>query len=217
MEQSYNILLVDDHQIILDGVKSILSAQSKYVVAASATNGYEALSLIEKKTTKFDIVISDISMDKMDGLELCKNIKNLHPETRVIIFSMYNNVEYVKKALACEADGYLLKNTGQEELIKALDTLIDKGACFTQEIVPLLFKEVKEKHTLIPKVKLTQRETEVLELILKEFTSKEIADKLFISKQTVDTHRINLLEKTGSRSVVGLMKYAISNNIISLS
>mgnify|MGYP001252712099 CR=1 FL=1 len=217
MDEKYNLLLVDDHQIILDGVKSILAFQSKYVVKSTALNGQDALSLIENDTNGFDIVISDISMEKMDGLELCKHIKHINSNVKVIMFSMYNDVQHVKQALECEADGYLLKNTGQEELIKALDTLIDKGTYFTQEIIPLLYKEIKEKKPIIPEVKLTQREIEVLELITKEFTSREIAEKLFISKQTVDTHRINLIDKTGSRSVVGLMKYAISNNIISLN
>lgn len=216
MEQ-FNILLVDDHQIILDGVKSILSLQSKFQVKATALDGQKALEILANSDTQFQIVITDISMNKMDGLELCRQIKQNHPGIRVIIFSMYQNIDYVKKALVCEADGYLLKNTGQEELLNALETLIDKGTYFTQEIVPLLFKEITVKQPMIPEVKLTPRELEVLQLILKEMTSKEIAEKLFISKQTVDSHRISLMEKTGSRSVIGLMKYAIKHNLANLS
>lgn len=216
MKEKYNILLVDDHQIILDGVKSILSSQSKYSVKSTALNGQEALLFIEKEPDGYDIVISDISMNMVNGFELCKIIKQNHPEITVVMFSMYNDVQHVKKALECEADGYILKNTGQTEFINALDTLIDKGTYFTQEIVPLLFKEIRMKRPNIPNVKLTQRETEVLSLILEELTSKEIAEKLFISKQTVDTHRMSLMEKTGSRSVIGLIKFAISNNLVSL-
>lgn len=217
MDEIYNILLVDDHQIILDGVKSILAFQHKYHVKSTAQNGDDALKLIENEPTGYHIVISDISMENMNGLELCHKIKQQYRGIKVIMFSMYNDVEHVKKALECEADGYILKNTGQAELIKALDTLVDKGTYFTQEIIPLLCKEIKEKQSIIPPVKLTQREIEVLKLIIKELTSKEIAEKLFISKQTVDSHRISLLEKTESRSVVGLMKYAICNNIVSLN
>lgn len=213
MDEKYNILLVDDHQIILDGVKSILSFQAKYVVKATALNGADALDIINQQPDGFDIVISDISMEKMNGLELCKNIKQLYPAIKVIMFSMHNDVEHVKKALEYETDGYLLKNTGQDDFINALNTLMDKGNYFTQEIVPLLYKEIKEKRPLIPAVKLTQRELDVLRLILKENTSKEIAEKLFISKQTVDSHRISLMEKTGSHSVIGLIKYAINNDL----
>ena len=216
MEETYNILLVDDHQIILDGVNSILASQSKYFIKSTATNGNDALLLVEKNPHAYDIVISDISMEKMNGLELCRILKQSHPEIKVMMFSMYNDVEHVKKALECEVDGYLLKNTRQQEFIKALDTLIDKGSYFTQEIIPLLFKEIKEKKPNSTSVKLTLRETEILQLILKELTSKEIAEKLFISKQTVDTHRISLMEKTASRSVIGLMKFAITNNLVSL-
>lgn len=216
MKEKYNILLVDDHQIILDGVKSILSTQSKYSIKSTALNGQEALLFIEREPNGYDIIISDILMNKVNGFELCKIIKQNHPEITVVMFSMYNDVQHVKKALECEADGYILKNTGQKEFINALDTLIDKGTYFTQEIVPLLFKEIRMKRPYIPNVKLTQRETEILSLILEELTSKEIAEKLFISKQTVDTHRMSLMEKTGSRSVIGLMKFAISNNLVSL-
>lgn len=216
MEEAIRILLVDDHQIVLDGIRSMLTNHPEFQIVGTALSGEEAWAAISAAKGKFDVVITDISMPGMCGTDLCRRIKSFDCSIKVLILSMHNEVDFVKEALACEADGYILKNSGRAELVLALETLMAKGSFFSHEIVPLLYREVKGERQSLVCAKLTQRETEVLQLILKEHTSKEIAEKLFISKQTVDSHRMSIMEKTGSKSVVGLIKYAISFNLLSI-
>ena len=148
-------------------------------------------------------------MPLMSGIELCKIIKEQFPHIKVLILSMHNSITIVKDALNAEADGYMLKNTGQDEFIKAIERVLGDGTYFSQDILPIILNlfQKEKKETL--KNALSQREKEVLELIVQEYTSKEIAEKLFISKQTVDTHRIKIMQKTECKTRLGLSKYAI--------
>jgi DNA-binding NarL/FixJ family response regulator len=217
IESNINVLIVDDHQIVIDGIISMLSTNKRFVVKNFAHTAEEAWALISVNSHDYDLVITDISLAGKTGIRLCREVKNLDHRIKVLILTMHNDVACVKEALACEADGYLLKNNGRDDFLRALDSLIDRGSCFSHEIVPLLYQEVNQSRLKQPEVKLTHREQEVLELILRELTSREIAEKLFISKQTVDSHRISLMEKTGSKSVVGLIKYALRNHLIDIN
>ncbi|NCB67707.1 MAG: response regulator transcription factor [Bacteroidia bacterium] len=217
IESSINVLIVDDHQIVIDGIISMLSTNKRFVVKNFAHTAEEAWALISVNSHDYDLVITDISLAGKTGIRLCREVKNLDHRIKVLILTMHNDVACVKEALACEADGYLLKNNGRDDFLRALDSLIERGSCFSHEIVPLLYQEVNQSRLKQPDVKLTHREQEVLELILLELTSREIAEKLFISKQTVDSHRISLMEKTGSKSVVGLIKYALRNHLIDIN
>jgi DNA-binding NarL/FixJ family response regulator len=214
MEQNINILVVDDHQIVIDGIISMLRSNERFYIKNFAHNAEDALKIISADPAGFDVVITDISLSCMNGIILCKKIKELDHRIKVLILTMHNDIAYVKDALACEADGYLLKNNGRNEFIKALDALIDKGSYFSHEIVPLLYQEVSQSKKPHDCVKLTPREQEVLKLILAENSSREIAEKLYISKQTVDSHRLSLMQKTESKSVVGLIKYALLHHLI---
>ena len=210
--ESVNILLVDDHQLVIDGLRSLLSTEKQYVITAEANDGAAALDIIKNTPGHFNLVISDISMPLMDGVALCSRIKQQFPEIKVLILSMYNNITAVKEAVAAEADGYILKNTGKEELLKAIHRITDGGTYFSQDILPILYNQYnKERKQVADTAILTQREREILTLILKEKTSEEIAQHLFISKKTVDNHRANILEKTNCKSTIGLVKYAIKN------
>lgn len=217
IESNINVLIVDDHQIVIDGIISMLSTNKRFVVKNFAHTAEEAWALISVNSHDYDLVITDISLAGKTGIRLCREVKNLDHRIKVLILTMHNDVACVKEALACEADGYLLKNNGRDDFLRALDNLIERGSCFSHEIVPLLYQEVNQSRLKQPDVKLTHREQEVLELILLELTSREIAEKLFISKQTVDSHRISLMEKTGSKSVVGLIKYALRNHLIDIN
>lgn len=217
IESNINVLIVDDHQIVIDGIISMLSTNKRFVVKNFAHTAEEAWALISVNSHDYDLVITDISLAGKTGIRLCREVKNLDHRIKVLILTMHNDVACVKEALACEADGYLLKNNGRDDFLRALDSLIERGSCFSHEIVPLLYQEVNQSRLKQPDVKLTHREQEVLELILRELTSREIAEKLFISKQTVDSHRISLMEKTGSKSVVGLIKYALRNHFIDIN
>jgi len=211
MDDFINLLIADDHQLVIDGIKSMLEKHSRYRIVKEALNGNDAWGFISKSTENIQIVISDISMPGITGIELCKKIKSFNSSIKVMILSMHDNIKVIKEAIMCEADGYMLKNIGKNEFINGLDALVENGSYFSHQIVPLLYQDTKKFSANNQKIQLSKREIEVLQLIVKEYTSKEIAEKLFISKQTVDTHRLNIMEKTSSKSVVGLIKFAIQN------
>lgn len=213
IEKIYNVLLVDDHQLVLDGIKSMIEGDKRFVIVGTAVNGQNALNIIKNLPTTIDIVISDISMPIMNGIELCKHIKNEFNSILVMILSMHNSVSIVKEAITVDADGYMLKSVGQDEFLYGLNRLVENGSFYSQDIMPIISNQFLGNSNESITVQLSPREKEILNLITQELTSKEIADKLFISKQTVDTHRINIMQKTNSKSVVGLIKYAMLNGI----
>lgn len=212
-KESINILIVDDHQLVIDGLKSMLQINKQFVVKNQALNGVQALEILESQQHDYDFLLTDVSMPLMSGIELCKIVKERFPHIKVLVLSMHNNISIIKDALNAEADGYILKNTGQEELIQAIERILENGTYFSQEILPIILKLYGKEKKSDSKHKLSEREREVLSLIIKEYTSKEIAEQLFISKQTVDTHRINIMQKTGCKTLVGLIKYALLTNI----
>jgi len=214
IDNKINILLVDDHQLVLDGLKNMLSDDPKYIVSGEAINGQQAIDLIMAEPEKFQLVITDITMPLMSGIDMCKIIKTQYPNIKVLILSMHNSITLVKDAISAEADGYMLKNTGQEEFLIGIDRIINDSAYFSNEILPIIMNQFHREHLPQSKTTLTPREKEILQLIVQEFTSKEIADKLNISKQTVDSHRINIMQKTDCKTLVGLMKYAIQSGYI---
>lgn len=212
-KESINILIVDDHQLVIDGLKSMLQINTQFVVKNQALNGVQALEILESQQNDYHFLLTDVSMPLMSGIELCKIVKERFPHIKVLVLSMHNNISIIKDALNAEADGYILKNTGQEELIHAIERILENGTYFSQEILPIILKLYGKEKKSDSKHTLSEREREVLSLIIKEYTSKEIAEQLFISKQTVDTHRINIMQKTGCKTLVGLIKYAILTNI----
>ena len=214
MEQiQQKILIVDDHQMFIDGLKSLLRKQETFVVVAEALNGQEALDIIEKQP--IDIVISDISMPIMSGIELTRIIKDKYPNIKIIIVSMHNDHSVVSEIIMAEAEGYILKNTGKKELFDALNKVANHGTYYSNEVLSVMMQTIKiEKKTTEEIHPLSEREIEILKLIVEEYSSEQIAEKLFISKRTVDTHRINILTKTNSKTLVGLIKYAVRMNII---
>ena len=213
-QKKTNILIADDHQLVIDGIKSMLVAETQYVFKNEANNGQQALEIIKVNPFDFQLLITDVSMPLLGGIELCKIIKTEYPHIKVLILSMHNSVSVIKDALAAEADGYMLKNTGQSELIHGIDRIIGNGTYFSQDILPIILNQFQKEKTILAKPILTQREKEVLELIVQEFTSKEIAEKLFISKQTIDSHRINIMQKTDCQNLVGLIKFAIHSGLV---
>ena len=210
-----NILLVDDHRIMLDGIESMLQ-HTDYQIVALCGNGEEAWQWLDHNPGVVHIVITDISMPVMNGIDLCKKIKGNYPGIYVLMLSMYNSAAAIDEVLNAEADGFILKNASKTEFISALLKIQNGGTYFSQEIIPFLYKQiVAERKKDSALAVLTEREKEILVLIAQEDTSDEIASKLFISKKTVDNHRTNMLQKTGSKSTIGLVKFAIRNGIIS--
>lgn len=214
LENKVNILLVDDHQLVLDGLKSMLEGHSYLRVLDTALTGEKAWSLIQANPQAYQLVVADISMPGISGIDLCQRIKEQYSHVRVLILSMHHEASYIRAAIACEADGYMLKNGGQREFIKGLETIMDTGCYYAYDILPIIRAGSLHGQHLDNLQDLTPREMDVLKLILQEYTSKEIAAKLFISKQTVDSHRIRIMEKTASKSVVGLIKFAVRHRLI---
>jgi DNA-binding NarL/FixJ family response regulator len=209
-----NVLLVDDHRIMLDGIESMLQGTA-YNILALCANGEEAWDWLTKNESLVKIVITDISMPIMNGIELCKKIKSNFPAINVLMLSMYNSTTAINEVLNAEADGFILKNASKTEFKEALHKIEHGGTYFSQEIIPFLYKQIieeKQKDTAL--AVLTQREIEILALLAQENTSDEIAMKLSISKKTVDNHRTNMLQKTNSKSTIGLVKFAIRNGIV---
>ncbi|MBL7711398.1 MAG: response regulator transcription factor [Chitinophagaceae bacterium] len=214
LQTPVSLLIADDHQMIIDGIKSMLSGERHFVVNGEANNGEDAWSRIAADPGRCQVLLTDISMPLMSGTELCRKVKEQYPHIKVLFLSMYNSTAVVKEAVLAEADGYILKNTGKDELLSALHRISQDGTYFSQEIVPLLYRQYhKEQQQSAETAQLSAREKEVLALIVKECTSEEIAQKLFISKKTVDTHRAHLLEKSKARSTVGLVRFAIKNGL----
>ncbi|MBS1627941.1 MAG: response regulator transcription factor [Bacteroidetes bacterium] len=210
-----NILIADDHQLVIDGIISTLASEKQYAIISQANNGQVALNEIAANPNKFDLIITDISMPLMSGIDLCKIIKEEYPQIKVLILSMYNSQTVVKEAITAEADGYILKHAGKEELLMALHRIINNGTYFSQDILPIIYNQYKrEKEQEKILALLSTRETQILSLIVKEYTSEEIGQQLFISKKTVDNHRTHILEKTGCKTTIGLVKYAIKNGIM---
>lgn len=212
MNDTTNIIIADDHQIVIDGMKSMLQNQDNYEIIAEASNGQEAIDMINAKPQAVDVLITDISMPLLTGIELCRMVKSKHAHIKVIVLSMYSSPAMVKESLAAEADAYVLKNSGKDELLSALYKVCNDGTYYSDEIIPLIYSQIeKEKEIKENTQVLSERERDVLQLILKENTSEEIAKKLHISKKTVDNHRSNILQKTNSKSTIGLVKYALKN------
>lgn len=213
--EKIKLLIVDDHQMIIDGIKSLLRKQKQFEFISEANSGEQALKLLE--TTTPDIVIADISMPGMDGKELIRHIKKQFPEIRILVLSMHNDAEIIGDVMILEAEGYILKNTGLEELVKALQKIADGGTFYSEEVVQTLLKKQKEfiRENKAQQV-LSEREIEIIRLIALEYSNEEIAEQLFISKRTVETHRKNINVKTNVKTVIGLVKYAIRNELVTV-
>lgn len=204
------ILIADDHQIVIDGLRSILKNNDQIDIMGEALDGKEALDILEKR--EVDIAVLDINMPHMNGIETTKIIKEKYPSVKILFLTMILTQEFVHQAIQIGADGYILKNRGKEELEAALIALANGDEYFGSEANKALRSGFKKKVQENGKVKLTKREIQVLELIGKGYTSPQIAEQLFIAKSTVETHRRSLIEKTQVRNSKELVRYAIKND-----
>jgi two-component system, NarL family, nitrate/nitrite response regulator NarL len=210
MTKTTNIYLVDDHQMIIDGIKAMFTGHAHFNFIGESNDGlsaYDAIALIHES---IDMVITDINMAGISGIELCRKIKDNFPHIKVLIITMYQNQSVVTESLMAEADGYLLKTAGKNDFELAIDRVMDGCTYYSDSILPIILKEYKkevEKATLTQH--LTARELEVLKLIILEKTSSEIAEELFISIKTVGHHRQNLLSKCNCKSSIGLTIFSI--------
>ncbi|WP_375578861.1 response regulator transcription factor [Marivirga tractuosa] len=209
MKLKYNLIIADDHVMFLDGLHSILSEMEEVGQIHLATEGTQVLRLLNQ-FDDIDMVISDINMPKMDGIQLLSEVKKNSPHIKYFILSMLDDVRTINKVVQKEADGYILKFADKEELKDAVKDVL-KGNRHYSNKVKEKYMESKFERKQNSHIELSKREKEILKLLMEEFTSKEISDKLFISINTVETHRKNILLKTGCKTTVGAVKFAIDN------
>ena len=210
---------MDDHQLVLDGLTSMVAEMSNFEIIGSARNGKEGASLV--LSLKPDIVLMDIDMPIMNGLEATRRIKESKLNSKIIILTMHNEASLIKKVMEIGADGYLLKNADREEFYDALQMVAKGKPYFSAEVTQSLLNPNAAKQSSfhvdpdsIQLSKLTEREIEVLKLIAEGYSNKEIGEKLFISHRTVDTHRTNLMKKLDAHNIAGLIKFAIKNGMV---
>ncbi len=204
--KKFSVLLVDDHRILLEGMTSLI--REPFFTKETASSGAEALRLI--KSTDFDLMITDYEMPGINGLELVKAAKVAQPEMKIIILSMHDDPSVVRELLKTGVLGYILKKDTHKSLTEALTKVIEGKRFLSDEIAEILINQPEEEEKGV----LTSREVEILRLVAKEYNSRQIAEILFISERTVETHRKNILRKTGASNLVGLIKYAYANNLI---
>ena len=204
------VLIVDDHKIVIEGMKLLLQNHPNIEVAGTALSGEEAIDLLPNLCP--DVVLLDINMPGLNGIDTCKKLLELQPILKVIAISMHKESSLIKLMLSNGAKGYVLKNAGQDEVIEAIEavymgkTYLDETV---NEIIVSSVTSAKSSKVESPFPSLSRREKEILALILEEYTTQEIADKLFISFGTVETHRRNMLIKTGARNTAGLVRIAL--------
>lgn len=230
MEKTVKILLVDDHKLIRNGIKLLLNNQNKFkVVIDEAENGVEALNSYSK--TKYDIILMDISMPILNGIEATGLLYNRNKEVKILALSMHNEDYLINKMLEAGAMGYLLKDVESDELTRAILTVLAGKKYFCNDVSQILY--ANSKNIAIPKdtvhynseygfyseyieSKLSGREREVLLLLISDYSNAEISEKLNISIRTVEGHKSRIMKKLNLRSTIGLVKYAIEKGLIKL-
>ncbi len=203
------IFIVDDHQMIIEGLKSLLQNEESIELVGSATSAEKCLQFF--KMHPCDVILMDINLPDTNGIELCEIITKKYPMVKVIALSTFTQGTYVRKMIENGANGYLLKNADKHEILKAITTVINSQNYLTHE-AEIALRYENEQQSKLPK--LTKRESEVLSLIANGLTNHQISEKLFISIDTVDSHRKNLHSKLNVNNTAMLIKFANENNLI---
>ncbi len=208
------IVVTDDHQLVIDGIKLMLAEADDIVCIGEANGGEQVLELLAK--TSADVLLLDINMPGMDGLECCRRVKHDFPQVKILMLSMLREGSLVKTLLKEGASGYLLKNAGKDEVIEAIRKVHAGERVFSSDLMDIFLESSSTRNKLqtSPFPKISRRERQVLQLIVEERTTAEIAKELYISFGTVETHRRNLLMKLNVRNTAGLVRIALEYNLI---
>lgn len=214
------IILAEDHLVVRNGIKLLLDTQDNISVIGEADNGAQVLNLIQSGKIP-DIVLTDINMDDINGIELLNRLNQDYPSIRTIILSMLNTSPYVLEAFGKGAKGYLVKNVSYEELLFSINHIAKGGRYLCEELAMLLIDKLNDQpivsnqaEQFIKDFDISDRELEILQLISDGLTNVEIAEKLFLSKRTVEGHRQNLIDKSGVKNSASLIKMAVKNGIV---
>ncbi len=212
------VLLVDDHKILRDGLRALISTDPELTIVGECEDGDCAKSFVENN--EVDVVLMDIKMPNTNGIEATKYISEHFPDIKVLVLSMHSDEKYITEMIESGANGYVLKNTEADELIFAIKKVYEGECYYSSEVTSVIAANVvrnmssNSRQEKVTSDDLTKREKEIIILIAEEFTNHEIADKLFLSPRTIDTHRRNLLQKLGAKNTAGLVKFAIKNELV---
>jgi len=209
-QEMKRIFVIDDHPMVLEGLKMLLGNIEGLVVSGTAENAYQALELL--KMSLPDVILCDINLPDTNGIDLTKQIKDLYPSVKILGLSTFNERSYITRMMQNGASGYLLKNAAKEEILEAIDAVMAGKKYLSFEVTDMLLQNPAE--AAAPIAILTRREKEVLGLIAEGLTNPEIAEKLFVSPLTVDSHRKNLLHKLQAKNTAALVAVAVKNGLI---
>lgn len=209
-----NVLVADDHQILIDGIRTILKDVPDIEIVAEAKDGYQVLKSLENNPD-IEVVLMDINMPKLDGLDCTRQVHKRFPEVKVIALTQYSEKRFVKRMIKNGAMGYVLKDSERDILEEAIKTVVKGEKYFCDRLsYQLANQELKMENTSALFPKLSEREKEILNLICKEYSSQEIAEQLFLSFHTVESHRANLMQKAGVKNTAGLVRWAVQNDFV---
>ncbi|MCS6905473.1 MAG: response regulator transcription factor [Bacteroidia bacterium] len=215
------LLVVDDHRIIINGIRSMLEGIEEIQIIGEAINGREAVEFVKKNAENVDVILMDIKMPEINGIEATKQILENFPHIKVLALSMFDDNLYITSMLQAGAQGYILKNTDKQELITAIQRVGEGETYFSRKVTSVVMQTFISKNMGIPQAgfevkpeELTAREIEILKLIAQQLTNQEIAEKLLISPRTVHSHRRSLMQKIGVKNTAGLVRYAVQNKLL---
>lgn len=213
MEQPIKVFIVDDHPMIKEGLSAYLKDCDRFQLVGTATNGVEAFEKL--KAVDADIVLTDIQMPRMNGIELTELLLEKNPDQKIVVLSMFGEIAYIKKLLQLGVMGYILKDIGKVDLQKALEQVAAGENYYSKEVTEVMMNKLRGANQKSFNIitDLTEREREILHLILMQKSNQEIADELFISPRTVEAHKRNMLSKTSSKNLAGLVIFAIENQV----
>jgi len=215
MTKKINVFIVDDHEIFRNGLKLVFSKNQEIDIVGEAESGEDFLQKME--SVEFDVVLMDIKMPGINGIETTKRAIAKDPNLKVLVLSTFGEEEFLHQIINVGAKGFSLKNVDKQTLFDAISLIDSNQNYFSPELLPFFTnKYINPDKNKKSELILTKREIEILELIGEGFSNDEIADKLFISKRTVDTHKNNLISKTGSKNIVSLLIYAIKHKLVNL-
>ena len=217
MEQAITIAIADDHELFREGLVRLIEMRTSLKVAFQAANGVEVLEQLEQNPV--DVILMDIDMPVMGGSEATRKVAEQYPSTKVIALSMHGDREYYFEMVEAGAKGFLLKSSELQEVVAAVENIHNGGSYFSQELLQMLVDQLRPADGLDDSAEvetLSSRETEILLEVCRGLSNQEIADKLFISKRTVDKHRANILEKTGCKNTASLVVYAIKHHLVTI-
>lgn len=213
MIETIKIIIVDDHEIFRNGLKMVLGKLKHIEIVGEASDGQEFMDII--RTTPCDVVLMDIEMPKMNGIDATKHAIKELPELKIVALTMFNDDDYIQSMMDAGVRGFLIKNVGKETLDKAIQTVFKGGTFYSEELFNFFTKKFSApQKPEEPAISFTAREKEILQLLAEGLSNKEIADVLYISERTVVGHKSNLLAKTGCKSAISLLAFAIKNKLV---